>query len=288
MKNIRIATRGSKLALVQAELIKGLIEKKGYNAQINIIHTKGDKDQNRSLQEIGGDGLFIRELEKALLAGEADIAVHSGKDLPYRLISGLVVVCTPKAEPSNDCVIQIKGKEKELSDKLKIGTGSPRRISELKKISPFSEFLPLRGNIDTRLSKLMNNGYDAIVLARAGLNRLKPNLDDFTIRDLTIEEMIPAACQGIIAVECRDNDEETLKLLSSINDEVTYERFVLERAVFTGLEADCSTAIGVNAQIENDKITLRCLLDDKKLILEDSVQNRNELINKMINEMRKK
>lgn len=276
MRKIVLATRGSKLALAQAEQVKALIEAKGFECEILIVKTKGDKDQNRPIHEIGGDGLFMREIEKALLDKSADIAVHSAKDLPYELAGGLLIAGVPKAASPADCLIRLKTAASK-DEPVVIGTGSPRRICEYSEIDDAAEFKSLRGNIDTRLGKLDSGEYDSIILARAALDRLNIDLSPYDVHEFSSEEMIPAACQGIIAIECRDEDEEIVRLLGEISDFETKRRFDLERSVFCKLKADCKSALGVHAKIEGDSVTLMALKDERKVCLEGRFEDRQWL-----------
>ena len=281
MKKLVLATRGSKLALAQAEQVKALIKDKGVKCEILIVKTKGDKDRNRPIQEIGGDGLFVREIEKALLDRRADIAVHSAKDLPYELAEGLSIGGIPKAAVCADCLISLKcdtGESAERQARPKvIGTGSPRRIREYSAIDGNAQFKGLRGNIGTRLDKLSSGEYDAIILARAGLDRLNIDLSRYDVYEFTSEEMIPAACQGIIAIECRSCDREIAELLTNISDPDAKRRFDIERSVFCRLKADCKSALGVHAKIDGDKVTLMALKDDRKVCIEGNFEDRQEL-----------
>ena len=276
MRKIVLATRGSKLALAQAEQVKALIEAKGFECELLIVKTKGDKDQNRPIHEIGGDGLFVREIEKALLDKSADIAVHSAKDLPYELAEGLLIAGVPKAASPADCLIRLKTAASK-DEPMIIGTGSPRRICEYLAIDENVEFKSLRGNIDTRLGKLESGEYDSIILARAALDRLNIDLSPYDVHEFTSEEMIPAACQGIIAIECRSDDEEIVRLLEEVSDLETKRRFDLERSVFCKLKADCKSALGVHAKIEGDSVTLMALKDERKVCVDGSFEDRHEL-----------
>ncbi len=265
MRTIRIATRGSKLALVQANMIKDSLEALGASCELVIVSTKGDRNQTGALKEIGGKGLFVREIEEYLLRDEADIAVHSGKDLPYELAEGLVIAGVPAAASSMDCLVTVKGtKLEDIPETEKrpiiIGTASPRREAELKRLYPEADFQLIRGNVDTRLQKLKDGLYDATLLARAGLDRLGVDLTDFDVRDLTEEECIPAACQGIIGVECRSRDAEIAELLGSISDSRAMLRFTVERNLLSLLEADCSVAMGIHSDVflnDSDELRLR-------------------------------
>ena len=168
MRKLILATRGSRLALIQAELVRSALLAEGAGTEIRIVSTKGDRDRISSIAEIGGRGLFVTELERILLEGDADIAVHSGKDLPYRLQKGLVIAGVPEAAAPNDCLIT----NRETKTIRRIGTGSPRRVLECRKFYPDAEYGSIRGNVDTRLEKLRRGEYDGILLAKAGLDRL--------------------------------------------------------------------------------------------------------------------
>lgn len=261
-KEIVMATRGSRLALAQTEIVKRQLESVGVSCKILTVKTKGDKDRTSALSSIGGNGLFVREVEEALLGGEADLAVHSAKDLPYELADGLTVPCVMKAADSRDCLVTVKGKA-SLKNPV-IGTGSARRKAQAGKLFPSASFKEIRGNVDTRLQKLLDGGYDGIILAKAGLDRLKPDLSPFDIRVFSIEEMLPAACQGIIAVECRSGDREVRSLLSKINDEESFLRFQTERYMLSLLNADCKEAVGVHSETDGDTVTVTVLYEEKR------------------------
>lgn len=262
MRKIILATRGSKLALVQANMIKTALEEKCAAVELLQISTKGDKDQVSPINQIGGRGLFVKEIEKYILSGQADIAVHSGKDLPYQLLNGLTIAGVPKAADPRDCLITIKGKN--LKENAVIGTGSARRIAECKQFYPNAKYESIRGNVDTRLKKLRDGLYDAIILAKAGLDRLDANLSDFDIMMFEPDEFIPSACQGIIGVECRESDSEIVNLLHSISDENSAKRFTVERYMLSLLKADCTMPIGVYSQVNGDEIKITALFSGNK------------------------
>ncbi len=262
MRKIVLATRGSKLALVQANMIKTALEEQGTTVQLLQVSTKGDKDQVSPINQIGGRGLFVTGIEKYLLDSSADIAVHSGKDLPYRLMDGLMIAGVPKSADSRDCLISCK--DKKLEDNAIIGTGSPRRIIECRRFYPNAKYESIRGNVDTRLDKLRSGLYDAIILAKAGLDRLKVDLSDFDVRIFEPDEFIPSACQGIMAVECRENDRDIVELLKSISDEQSAKRFEVERFMLGLMQADCSVALGAYSEIDGDKLQISALYNGKK------------------------
>jgi hydroxymethylbilane synthase len=264
MKKIILATRGSKLALVQANMIKVLLEEKGVSVELSEVSTKGDIDRTSPINQIGGRGLFVSGIEKYLIEKKADIAVHSGKDLPYELMDGLKIAGVPKYADSRDCLITVKGKP--LKEDMIIGTGSPRRIIECKRFYPNARYESIRGNVETRLNKLRDGLFDAIILAKAGLDRLNPDLSDFDVKIFDTDDFIPSACQGIIAVECREDDTEISELLHSISDESSAKRFEIERYMLGLLKADCSMAIGVHSELDGNNVKISALFDGKRAV----------------------
>lgn len=262
MREFVLATRGSALALRQAEIVKNALLENGAKVIISTVSTKGDKDRKTPLSVIGGSGLFVREIEKELCEKRADIAVHSAKDLPYRLKDGLEIAATPKAASFNDCLITRKGET--LKENCVIGTGSARRISEAEKLFPKALFSNIRGNVDTRLKKLLFGEYDAIILAKAGLDRLGADLSCFDVKIFEKDEFIPAACQGIIACECRSDDEEAKAVLSKVSDCGTMKRFSAERYMLSLLQADCSCAMGVHCSVDGEQTEICAMFKGKK------------------------
>ncbi|MBQ9504494.1 MAG: hydroxymethylbilane synthase [Lachnospiraceae bacterium] len=248
MKKIKLATRGSRLALVQARLVRDILAGAGVAADEVIVSARGDRNKVSPLIKIGGNGLFVREIEKSLLAGEADIAVHCGKDLPFELDERLVIAGVTSSADCRDCLVMPEGKS--LTKASVIGTGSPRRIAEFPGLHNDIEFKDIRGNITTRLEKLRQGDYDGVILAKAGLDRIGFDGEGYDIRVYEPYEMIPAACQGILALECRRDDEELCRLVESISDEATMRRFEVERYMFCRLRADCSAAVGIYAKVD--------------------------------------
>lgn len=257
MREICIAGRGSRLAMVQNERIADLLKKEGYTVRIMTVKTLGDRDRRRSVTELGGNGPFVRDVEKALLSGEADIAVHCVKDLPYEMAPGLCIAGMPDAADPRDCLLLRKGAETANVDgaALVIGTGSPRRIRQLLKLAAREgksiECKDIRGNITTRLDKLRRGDYDGIVLAKAGLDRIQADLSEFSVRVLAPEEMIPAVGQGMLACECRESDEEMRALLAKITPAEHELRYRIEREIFCRYRCDCRSAVGIHARIVN-------------------------------------
>ena len=257
MREICIAGRGSRLAMVQNERIADLLKKEGYAVRIMTVKTLGDRDRKSSVTALGGNGPFVRDVEKALLSGEADIAVHCVKDLPYEMAPGLCIAGMPDAADPRDCLLLRKGAENGKADgaALVIGTGSPRRIRQLLKLAAREgksiECRDIRGNITTRLDKLRQGDYDGIVLAKAGLDRIQADLGEFTVRVLEPEEMIPAVGQGMLACECRESDEEMRALLAKITPAEHELRYRIEREIFCRYRCDCRSAVGIHARIVN-------------------------------------
>ncbi len=259
---IRIGTRGSKLALWQANYIKTLLENidAGNTVELVIIKTSGDAIQDVSLTDIGGKGLFVKEIEKALLSKEIDIAVHSMKDMPAEIPEGLFIAATPPAEEPWDAIIFNKMTTLAgLKPDAVIGTTSLRRIVQLKRINAGLKFAMLRGNIDTRIRKLMSGQFDAIVIAYAGMNRLgiKPEF----MEKLSI---IPAAGQGIIAIEAHKDTIALRPFLDRLNDTRTFYRALAERGFVTRLGASCQIPAGAHAGVINDSIGIEGFIADMK------------------------
>ena len=265
-----LATRGSALAMAQAAIVKKKLEDAGEQVTILPVKTKGDRDRQRPLTEIGGDGLFIRELEKVLLSGEADLAVHSAKDLPYQLAEGLSIAGVPEAADPRDCLLARSCTADPGADHgpdpLCIGTGSPRRIVQYRSLDPAAEFAGIRGNINTRIGKLKEGAYGGIILAKAGLDRLMPDLTGLKVRIFSPEEMIPAPCQGILAAECRSSDRRTVELMERITDTEALRRFEAERYLFGRMKADCSVPLGVYAEFQGDTVTIRALFGARRFV----------------------
>ncbi len=258
---IRIATRRSPLAIWQTKHVAEKLNKHEEISEIEIIPmtTRGDKILDRSLQKIGGKGLFIKELETAMSDGKADLAVHSVKDVPSELPFGFCLAATLARGNYRDALITKNGENlNELKKKAIIGTSSLRRQAQLKILRPDFEIKPLRGNIDTRLKKLKNGDYDAIVLAAAGLERLK--LENNISHVFSIDEMLPAAAQGVLGIECLDNNIKLCQILESVNDAKTFQTTFAERIIARALNANCHSPIATLATIENNLLKLTALV----------------------------
>lgn len=260
-KTLKIATRKSPLALWQANFVKSELQKLHPDLQISLVKmtTKGDKILNSPLSEVGGKGLFVKELEYGLLAGEADLAVHSVKDIPYKIPAKLSITTILKRENPFDALVSNDFDSIEnLPQNAKIGTCSKRRIVQLKAIRPDVQILDLRGNVNTRLEKLDAGEFDAIILACAGLLRL--GFGGRISQQIPASHSLPAVGQGSLGVELRKNDEATFELIKPLIDEATSQQIAAERAMNAKLEGGCSSPIAGFATIKNAKITLTGLV----------------------------
>mgnify|MGYP002630987183 CR=1 FL=1 len=239
---LRIATRGSSLALWQAERVAELL---GSPAELVIIETRGDQDTTSPIHAIGGTGVFVKEVQEAVLRGEADLAVHSAKDLPAITIEGLILAAVPERADARDALVG--SRLDKLPQGASIGTGSVRRRSQLAALRPDLEFGELRGNIGTRLSKAAD--FDAIVVASAALDRL--GLGDRIAERLEPSVMLPQVAQGALAVECRLDDAEALVALAVIDDAIAHLAVKAERAFLAELGGGCDVPVGAYATIKS-------------------------------------
>ena len=259
--SLRIATRESPLALWQANFVKDALNQHHPALYVELVPmtTRGDQILDSPLAKVGGKGLFVKELEKAMLDGRADIAVHSMKDVPMEFPEGLglAVICE-REDPADAFVSNDYRSLKELPQGARVGTSSFRRQCQLKEQRPDLEILDLRGNVGTRLGKLDSGGYDGIILAAAGLIRL--DLEDRIRERLAYELSLPAGGQGAVGIECRNDDLETLKLLDCLHHTQTAARVTAERAVNARLEGGCQVPIASFAELEGDSLNLRALV----------------------------
>jgi hydroxymethylbilane synthase len=246
---LRIATRASALALWQAEHVAQLLREVSIGRAIELVHvsTQGDRDQREPLSEMGGVGVFTREVQRAVLDNDADIAVHSLKDLPTKSAEGLVLAGVPERASVFDALILPQGKPalmswEALPPGAKVGTGSLRRQAQVRHHRPDLVLAEVRGNVPTRLEKLDRGEYDAIILAQAGLDRL--DLSDRISLPLGPPEMYPAVGQGALGIECREDDAETIRLLAEISDAIAFASIQAERALLSELEAGCHAPLG--------------------------------------------
>ncbi|MDC0078655.1 hydroxymethylbilane synthase [Candidatus Pelagibacter sp.] len=262
-KKITIGSRGSKLALIYAQNAKDkIIQNTNLNDKdilIKEITTKGDQVQDVRLSEVGGKGLFSTNIEKELQEKKIDIAVHALKDMPALETEGLRTdTFLKRNDPREILITKNKKKLKELNTNSIIGTSSYRREFQIKKIRSDINCKLIRGNVDTRIKKLNEGLYDAIILSYAGIKSL--TIEDKITEVFSTEEIIPSAGQGIIALQCRNDDNEIISILDKINDKKTFQRAHAERNVLKVLEGDCETAVGAHAIIEANKIILEAEL----------------------------
>lgn len=270
MEEIIVGSRSSDLAITQTKLvIKKLADKfPDYSFKLKEISTKGDRILDRPLKEIGGKGLFIKEIEVALFNGEIDFAVHSLKDMPADLPKGLEILAIPKrANPLDVLISKDDLSLDELPQGAKIGTGSLRRRSQLLNYRADLEVIPIRGNINTRLKKLAEQDLAGIILAAAGLERM--GWEDKVSQYLEANISIPAAGQGALAIETRADDKKIKKLVKAINHQATVDRIKAERSFLEYLDGDCKVPIGAYAEVENEELRIMGMvgsLDGSRLI----------------------
>jgi hydroxymethylbilane synthase len=269
-KIINIGTRGSKLALAQAYIVERMLKEQYADIETNIvkIKTTGDKILEKNLNEIGGKGLFIKEIEEHLLQGKIDIAVHSMKDMPAFINEQFEIPCILKREDPRDAFLSYKYDGiSSLPKGAVVGSSSPRRAAQLLNVRPDVKIVPFRGNIHTRIEKLKQNNVDATFLAMAGLIRAGIK-DDDVISPVSIDDMIPAISQGAIGIEIRKNDQSMKNILSTLNHEETYRCVMAERAFLEEFEGSCKTPIGARAEIYGENIHIDYMvasIDGKKL-----------------------
>jgi len=273
-KKIIIGSRGSKLALIYAQIAKDkIIENNNLNADevfIKEIKTQGDQFQDVRLSEVGGKGLFSSSIEKELKEKKIDIAVHALKDMPAIETDGLTTdIFLERNDPREILITNDKKKLKELKPNATIGTSSFRREYQIKNIRADLNCKLIRGNVDTRIKKLNDGIYDALILSYAGIKSL--NMKNHISEIFSVEDLIPSAGQGIISLQCRSNDKETISLLKNTNHKETYHRASAERNVLKVLEGDCETAVGAHSLVNENIITLEAelfSLDGKKRFYE--------------------
>ena len=276
MKEIKIATRKSILALWQSEHIKARIEAqhKGMKVVLEGMKTKGDVILDTPLAKIGGKGLFTKELEDSMLKGETDIAVHSLKDVPVVFPEGLKLAAICSREDTRDAMISEKfAKFSDLPRGARVGTTSLRRKMQLLIMRPDLEIISLRGNVQTRLRKLKEGEFDAIILAMAGINRLNIKAEVAHIYTFGFDEMIPAMGQGALGIEARD-EKQILEQIDFLNDENAVIETTIERDFVSVLEGGCQVPIGISARLQGDEISIDAIvgLPDGSEFIKDSLK----------------
>jgi len=282
-KNFIIGARGSKLSLAYSNHVKNLLIKSDSNfnhdnLEIKVIKTEGDIFPDKKISDIGGKGVFSKQIERELLNSKVDLAVHSLKDLPSKMTDGLCVNSVVKRNDPRDAFLSYKSESFfKLKPKSIVGTSSPRRKAQLNLLRKDINVVYMRGNIDTRISKLKNKEYDAIVLSYAGLKML--NLEKEVKEVFSNEQMLPAVGQGTIALQCRLKDHNTLNILKKINDQESFFCIQAERALLEKIGGDCDTAVGGLAKLFNNRITLKTELfsnDGSKRFVAESSGSVNE------------
>lgn len=257
---IKLGTRASPLALKQAEMVKQQL--KDFEVEIFPMTTKGDQLTDRSLMEIGGKGLFTKEIESALLENRIDLAVHSMKDVATVIPAGLVIPAVLEREDPRDAWLCPKGYSlSTLPAGAKVGTSSLRRTAQVKSIRPDVTIVPLRGNVQTRLKKLEDGQADATILALAGLKRL--GIENIATEVLDIEQFLPAVAQGIIGLQCRENDAKILAVLNRLNHQATMEAAKAERALLAAVDGSCRTPVAAYATFDEKNCYLEGFLADE-------------------------
>lgn len=269
---LRIGSRGSQLALWQANHIASLLRGQGHEVEIEIIHTTGDKITDVALAKVGAKGMFTKEIEEALADKRVDLAVHSLKDLPTELAAQFEIAAIPKREDPRDafCSVKYSGIE-ALPRGARVGTSSLRREAQLRAVRPDLVVHPLRGNVDTRLRKLESGEYDAIILASAGLRRLGKT--ERIRQVLPVETMCPAAGQGALGIESRAGDAAVLEALAFLDDAAARTETACERALLGSLGGGCQVPIGANAKWHDGRLHLEAIVasPDGKSLLRESL-----------------
>lgn len=292
---IKIATRESQLALWQANEVARLLRLHHPDLTVEIVGmtTEGDRFLEASLATAGGKGLFVKELEQSLLEKHTDIAVHSMKDVPYELPEHLNIHAILAREDPRDAFVSNKYQcIDELPINAVVGTSSTRREFQLRAYRKDLSIKPLRGNVNTRLSKLDDGQYDAIILASAGLKRL--GFEHRIASLIDTQSSLPAIGQGAIGIECRNNDHQTIALLQALDDEATAQRIRAERFISTALSANCHLPIAAFAQINNDQLLLQARVgtpDGKRILhaeYEDRIENTMQTCQKVVDQLNAK
>lgn len=281
MRTLKIASRASKLALVQSNYICNLLKNLSSNIEISIVEisTKGDRDKSDFLYKTDSMGFFTSEVENALLDGRADLAVHSLKDLPTACTEGLVIAAIPKRESVADALIASSQASSvaALPAGATVGTSSLRRIAQLRRLRDDIKCVPLRGNVETRISKVASGQVDAAVIACAGLNRL--GLEDKISAILPPQEFLPAPAQGALAVQIRTDDNELAELVAKLDDKKSRIAVEAERAILSSMHGGCSIPLGVYSQISGDNMIIDAVISDvegDKYIKRSKTANINE------------
>lgn len=281
-RKIVIGSRGSDLALWQAHHVETRLKDLGQEVEIKIIKTQGDRIQHLSFDKLEGKGFFTKELEEALLSKEIDLAVHSHKDLPTENPEGLIIAAVSEREDPADLLLICKESvDTNLTFKLKansvVGTSSARRKSQLHHHRSDLNLKDLRGNVPTRIDKLRAGGYDAIMLAAAGVERLQLDLSEFHSERLDPKLFIPAPAQGVLGLQVRENDVDLIKILSELNDSSVAKRISVERRILNLFEGGCQMPLGAYCETEENNLKVwACVSDDWNTMLKSEIQSGND------------
>jgi hydroxymethylbilane synthase len=273
---LRIGSRGSQLALWQANHVAGLLRSRGLQVEIETIRTTGDKITEVSLAKVGTKGMFTKEIEEALAELQVDLAVHSLKDLPTDLPAGFKIAAVIKREDARDVFVSSRfARLADLPQGGRVGTSSLRREAQLHSLRRDLDIQPLRGNVDTRLRKLEAGEFDAVILAAAGVRRL--GREDVVREFLTVEQMCPAAGQGALAVEVREDDQEIVQALAFLDDAASRSTTECERALLRTLGGGCQVPIGAHAELSSKGLQLRAVVasPDGSTVIKESQQGSN-------------
>jgi hydroxymethylbilane synthase len=260
--HIRLGTRASRLALAQSTWVAEALRRAHPGLEVTLvpITTSGDRRSDERLADVGGKGLFLKEIEDALLAGSVDFAVHSLKDVPAVLPSGLVLAAVPARADARDVLVGTRGRGLAgLPPRARVGTGSVRRRVQLAAARPDLEIVPLRGNVETRLRRIDEGLVDAVVLAAAGLARLGLDVD---ATPLDPDELLPAVGQGALALECRAADAVMQRRLAALSDADGEAAVAAERGFLAGIGGDCNTPLGAHARVAGSRVLLRAMVSD--------------------------
>jgi hydroxymethylbilane synthase len=275
---LRIGTRGSALALWQANFVRGELERLGVASEVVIVKTAGDRIQDAPVAQIGLKGVFIKELEDALLEGRVDLAVHSMKDVPTEIPRGLAFPAICKRHDPSDALLSRSGAGlKILPAGARVGTSSVRRQAQLRRLRPDLEFRELRGNVDTRIRKLESGEYDAIVLAKAGLDRL--GLSSKVSEVISTMDCLPAVGQGAVGIEARAGDERVRAAVTPLDDAATRTALAAERALLAFLEGGCQVPLGALATVAGEEVALEgCVVspDGREIVRDRMVGSTQE------------
>ncbi|HOQ88730.1 MAG TPA: hydroxymethylbilane synthase [Candidatus Hydrogenedentes bacterium] len=288
LKRLVIGTRGSELALAQSRSVAAALESAwpGLSVELKIMVTQGDRQTDRPLPEIGGKGLFTRELEEALRAGAIDLAVHSLKDLPVEDTPGLRVGAVTAREAREDALYSLEGWDfAALPPRARVGTSSPRRAAQAARIRPDLEIAPLRGNVPTRMRRVEEGRFDATLLAEAGLRRLG-HFDPQRCVRLPLEQMVPAPGQGALALQCRAGDRETLERIAPLHDPATALETHIERASLRALGGGCAVPVGAACVADGERLTLRVFRDPWTFSVRGDASCPDDLVSRAMAELR--